>query len=25
MPLPQSGFSYATGQKVTLGIRPNHV
>ncbi|KQR35419.1 UNVERIFIED_ORG: multiple sugar transport system ATP-binding protein [Agrobacterium larrymoorei] len=25
IPLPQSGFSYAPGQKVTLGIRPNHV
>jgi len=25
IPLPQTGFSYAPGQKVTLGIRPNHV
>ncbi|MDD1500337.1 sn-glycerol-3-phosphate ABC transporter ATP-binding protein UgpC [Agrobacterium sp. CNPSo 3708] len=25
IPLPQTGFSYVPGQKVTLGIRPNHV
>ncbi len=25
IPLPETGFSYAPGQKVTLGIRPNHV
>ncbi len=25
MALPQSGFDYQPGQKVTLGIRPNHV
>ena len=25
IPLPQAGFTYAPGQKVTLGIRPNHV
>jgi len=25
IPLPQTGFSYAPGQKVTLGIRPSHV
>lgn len=25
IPLPQTGFAYRPGQKVTLGIRPNHV
>ena len=25
IPLPQTGFAYKPGQKVTLGVRPNHV